>query len=98
MRSRWPMAEDGPGPEREHGRHPAPLRREQPMTDGVDPAVDAVQASAGHAVAHAAAAEAEVSELSDRHDPVLLCRHPRDPGIEGTKSRFRSKCARFLDP
>jgi hypothetical protein len=59
--------------------------------------MDAVEATGGHPMPYAAAAEAEVPELGEGHDAMLGRRYKRDLHIDSSRSRLRSDYARFLD-
>jgi hypothetical protein len=80
-RGRPAMAEHRGRPARQHGGHPRAVGRQQRMSDRVDAAVDAVQATRTHAVLRRARAQAGAGELGERHDAVLARGQPGDQRV-----------------
>jgi hypothetical protein len=74
------VAEDGVRAAGEHRRHPSPLLAEPRVSDGVHPAMNAVQALCHNEAGHALALNTQPLKLIERHDPVLICRNPGDLG------------------
>jgi hypothetical protein len=90
------MAEDGAGSARERCGEPSRLRGQAGVAHGIDAAVDAVQASAGHAMGSAAGPEPDHSELAEGDDAVLSLRQPRKPYVEARW--FGRRTVRVRDP
>ena len=65
----------------EDGRHPAPFLAESMMTDGVNTAVNAVEAAVGGPLGDLAAGQPDPGQLSSRDHTVLVSRNPGDYGI-----------------
>ena len=72
------VAEDGFWAAGEHRRHPSSLLAEAVMADGVDAAVDAMEALGLDATGHAAPANPGVCKLGEGDHPVLACGDLRD--------------------
>jgi len=68
-----------PATKSEHGRHPAGLGRECGVTHCVNPAMNAVQQSPGHAMLNSPLAEPTPAQLINSHYPVLLPGDLRNP-------------------
>jgi hypothetical protein len=56
----------------QHGREPAALGREREVPNRVNPAMNVVQQSPSHPSRDRFLAEAELTQLIDRHHSVLL--------------------------
>lgn len=72
------MAEDGATAARQYGRHLGRERRGHPMSDQVDPSMDAVQPSCAQAVIDGTAAQTERDQLLSCDDAVLGRSEARD--------------------
>ena len=60
------------------------------MADGVDAAVDAVQAPCGGSMRHRALREPEPHELRQRDDTMLALRQPRDLPVHRPNDDFQT--------
>jgi hypothetical protein len=70
------MAQGGAGAARQHRRLPAALVGEPRVADGVDPAVKAMKAAGPNAACDCRLGEANLAQLLERHDAVLVAREP----------------------
>jgi len=76
VRQRRPLAAG------EHGGHPMPLRGQNGMADGVDAAVQAMEAPGAHPLADPGVADAKVPQLLPGDDAVLGLGELGNPGVE----------------
>jgi hypothetical protein len=65
------VAQRGAGRSHENGSHPATLAGQRPVTDGIDAPMNQVEAPVGQSSLDPAPAQAELDQLSPRHDAVL---------------------------
>lgn len=84
------VAQRGFLPAREHRSKPEPIGGEARVTDGVDPAMDRVQAPGSHPACDRGARQPEREQLRDRHHPVLARGEGRDAGIDMGRVEFGS--------
>jgi hypothetical protein len=75
------MAENRTGTGGDHSRHPAALCGEDPVSDGVDAAIEDVQATELDPVIDRVTADAVPPQLPARDDAVLALGEPGDPPI-----------------
>jgi hypothetical protein len=84
------MAQRRAGTGSEDGGHPTPMSRQDWMADGVDAAVDSVQASRGRTMRHRALREPEPHELRECDDTMLALRQPRDLPVHTPNDDFQT--------
>src|SRR4051794_12500156 len=82
------MAEHGSFAAGEHSRHPSPFLAEIGVADGVDPAVDAMQATTICAVRNSAGEESDSEQLRPGDDAVLPRCDEGDLRISTARGRF----------
>jgi hypothetical protein len=68
------MRENRSGATSNHRRHPVTIRGEKPMSHGVDTLMDRMQPAGGNPLVDESHAQAQLCQLPQRDDPVLLLR------------------------
>jgi hypothetical protein len=73
---------------RQHRRHPPRFDRERPVSHGIDPAVERIEATVGHARPDHLFGQTEIVELPSSYDPVLPPREARHSLIKNLRVYF----------
>jgi hypothetical protein len=88
MGGRGAVADYGSRTTPEHSGHPCAVRRDDPVANRVDTAVEAVKAAPLDSVIDSPRTQAHRQQLLSSNDAVLSCRELRYEPVEKTLARF----------